>query len=713
MKAHLPQPTVNLLLIVMLVVVGGCVSENSAQKKWNKEQFLDLRQQLLGGAGINALVANGESAVSGAGTVSKTPEVAEPEEKPIPAMVGQPIERPTADTGKFGKAPRELLGGGPILIVPKSIPSAERFNLLVENEEARRFFQNLVQDDKTISIVVHPDVRGEISLALKDVTVDEVVDITCEMYHFECRPFGNARDGGRGYKIFPWQLVTKTYRVDFLPVSRDGWSSTSISSGDFDANSGVAPDKRSGVSSSNIRTRYDADFWTDLENTLRSILNLDLVTTSVKDTVDRMGLQTREIEKKPFDSQYDTVVSTEADADSIQESDKKVKSFENGGGYTKYTVEGRAADDRRELDDKYGNQRQNLGKRRVRRQLKNLMVNRQSGLITVRAYPKDHRDIRGFLQHIRSRSQRQVILEAKILEVTLHDGAQLGVDWVAINRGLGSSDSAPLNSEPKDAGSFLNSLTTPVYDSAGDTVIDNVTTFSKGLLFAKAAAGVPFSLAIRTHDFVGFISLLKQQGKVQILSSPRIATLNNQKAVIKVGEDEVFITGMRQGSTYSNAVGIGGQTTAHSVPVFEKMFTGVSLDVTPQIGDSGDITLHVHPLITEVSDKVKTFNINNQSQSIPLALSQTRETDSIVRVGTGEVAIIGGLIKKNLKENKDKVPFFGDIPVLGGMFKQVTKSSVASELVILIRPMIVGQNRQWSADLTQTADRLELLESTR
>ncbi|MBF0455825.1 MAG: pilus (MSHA type) biogenesis protein MshL [Magnetococcales bacterium] len=662
------------LLALMPVVVSGCAGGKEAGNRGPHEPFADLRSQLLDGAAINALVDNRRD---------------DDQKEAFKQGVGIRLD-PVSSSVKAIKATRE----------------EARFDLSVQAVEAQAFFQNLVKDDPLVSIVVHPQVKGTLSLELKGVTVAEVVDIACEMYHFECRPFGRGVKGRRGYKIFPWQLVTQTYRVDFLPVSRDGWSQTSINSGEFDVSHGASDNPSSATSSSNIRTRYDSDFWTDLEDTLRSILNLDLITTSIKDTVDRMGLQKREIEKKPFNSQYDTVVSAEEDDRVRQESEKKIKAWNIGLDRVKYTSPGTAADVRLELDDQGGNSVEKLGRRRIRKQLKNLMVNRQSGLITVRAYPKDHSNIKEFLGHLRSRSQRQVILEAKILEVTLNDATQLGVDWLSVHRGLGGSGSSALGSEPNEGGTFVDRVSRPVYDSTGDTLIHSETTFQKGMVLSKGAAGTAFSLAIRNHDFISFISLLKQQGQVQILSSPRIATLNNQKAVIKVGQDEVFITGMKQGTVVASSNGLSGNAVALSVPVFEKMFTGISLDVTPQIGDGGQVTLHVHPLITEVSDKVKTFNINNQSQSIPLALSQTRETDSIIRVGNSEVAVIGGLMKKNIKENKDKVPFLGDIPGFGGLFRQESKSSSTSELVILIRPIIVGGDRQWSSDMLQTARRI-------
>jgi MSHA biogenesis protein MshL len=653
------------LLTVLPMAWSGCAGGDKGREKEPVEQFSKLRAELLDGAAMNTFIASRR-------------------DKRANSSISLGIYKDLIP-GEFS------LGVTP----------TDRFDLLVKDVEAKPFFHSLVKDNRSVSMVVHPMVAGKISLELKDVTIDEVVEVACEMYHFECSTFGGGLDGWQGFKIMPWQLVTKTYRVDFLPISRSGVSVTKINDGDYE---------NSTASTSEISTRYDADFWASLESTLRSILNLDLITTSVSDLIGRNGLVKREIEKKPFDSQYDTVVSVEKDQVEEKESEKKITNHSSGRSYSKHIAKAIQVDFNRELDSQDGKTGEKIGKRRVRKQLKNLMVNRQSGLITVRAYPKDHTDIKDFLGHLRSRSQRQVVLEAKILEVVLSDGSQLGVDWLAINRGLGDNGSPPLSSEPSSATTFTHSITTPLLDSGGDSLLASTTTYGKGLVFSKGGAGSPFGLAIRSSDFIGFVSLLKKQGNVQVLSSPRIATLNNQKAVIKVGQDEMFITGIEQGSSGSST-NSDGNTVVMPIPTFEKMFTGVSLDVTPQISDDGYITLHVHPLITEVSDKTKSFNINGQVQSMPLALSQTRETDSIVRIQNGQVAVIGGLMKKSSSETEDKVPVLGDLPGIGGMFKQVIKSKVTSELVILIRPIIIGVNQQWSADMVKMAQRLQDMEN--
>ncbi|MBF0126105.1 MAG: secretin N-terminal domain-containing protein [Magnetococcales bacterium] len=533
-------------------------------------------------------------------------------------------------------------------------------------------------------MVVHPDVQGKITLALKNVTVEEVVTITCEMYQFDCHPFvENGRDGIKGFKIYPWRLVTKTYRVDFLPIKRGGRTDTQVSSGSGKESTTsntegktTSTTSESSSSGSNVETAYGSDFWLDLETTIHSILKLDLAIESIDEDINVRGQKTQKIRMKR--EQAAPVVTAQpvgigAESGQGEQKAPQIMSVPLYGG----------------------------------QELKSIIVNRQAGLVTVRAFPKELTEIESFLDDLRNRSQRQVILEAKILEVELSDGFQYGIDWLAINKGLGSDRFPPLATEPNSAQTFVGSLKEQLVStsgSAGSTVLNLNPLFTKGFVGSQAGPGAPFSLAFRAHDFTGFIGLLQQQGKVQVLSSPRIATINNQKAVIKVGEDGFFITGMDSPSV----IGVGDAANyADPTPIFTEMFTGVALDVTPQIGENGMITLHVHPMVRTVTDKEKNYKIKDKQHSLPLASSTTRETDSIIRVGNGELAVIGGLLKKERHMDVDKLPVLGDLPWVGPLFQKVRESWVKSEMVILMRPVIVDPQNDWKDVKQQTASRIK------
>lgn len=571
-----------------------------------------------------------------------------------------------------------------------------RITVQVVGTPVRAFFESLVSQDPSLNMIVHPEIEEDISVELKDVTVDEAVAIVCEMYQLDCQPLGGQGEKGvRGYKIFPWQLTTRTYPVDFLPVVRDGYSQTQVSSGEKQTVTTTRTSKEKSSTTytpsmpgTGMRTEYKSDFWRDLENTVTAILQLGLTISKETEETDSQGNKMTSVTRERGDLPRPSRTLTS-------------KRFKKRAGELVITTEREHRPAEKPESDGSDEEEEGERERGLLPAEKGIVVNRQAGLITVRAYPLEHQEIARFLEQLRVRSQRQVILEAKILEVELNDGAQFGIDWVAVHRGIGKDSMPPLSGEPNGASTFL----TNPWKVGDDPLKAPITFITQGLNLSRAT-GVeqPFNLALRAHDFVGFVHVLQQQGEVRVLSSPRIATVNNQKAVIKVGSDEFFVTGINPGTV----VGSGSDRVVNpSTLAIESMFTGISLDVTPQIGEGGMITLHIHPLVTEVQDKMKNYTIDGNRQSLPLAFTQTRETDSIVRVHNGEVAVIGGLMKNRSKEQTDRLPWLGDIPLLGGLFGHETKQWEKSELVILLRPVVVDGRQDWDGHVVRAAERME------
>ena len=213
-----------------------------------------------------------------------------------------------------------------------------------------------------------------------------------------------------------------------------------------------------------------------------------------------------------------------------------------------------------------------------------------------------------------------------------------------------------------------------------------------------------FSLALNFGDFTGFIELLKTQGNVQVLSSPRVATMNNQKAIIKVGSDEFFVTDIS-----TNNISTTTTTTLQPDIELTPFFSGIALDVTPQISQEGDVTLHVHPSISEVVDQQTTVTLGNLTQELPLALSTVRESDSIVRARSGQVIVIGGLMQETINDQDAKTPLLGDLPGVGKLFTHQKNASVKSELVILLKPIVVRGTDEWNDELIKTRGNIKQL----
>lgn len=319
---------------------------------------------------------------------------------------------------------------------------------------------------------------------------------------------------------------------------------------------------------------------------------------------------------------------------------------------------------------------------------RSVVVNPQSGVVVVRAIPNELREVEAFLRATQLIAQRQVILEAKILEVELSDTYQTGINWTAL-----FGDFAALQT---GGGTTLNNQS-GLSDIAGSpvTLVPGQAEVTGQL--ASAFGGV-FGLAFNGNDFSAFIELLETQGNVQVLSSPRIATMNNQKAVIKVGTDEFFVTDV------STTTITGTATTSTPNIELTPFFSGIALDVTPQISEDDAVTLHIHPTVSQVVDQQKTITISNVVQTLPLARSTVREADSIVRARSGQIVVIGGLMQDRIDDTQAKTPAIADLPFIGALFKQQRESSVKSELVILLRPVVVEGDRQWIEALDDAAE---------
>ncbi len=287
-----------------------------------------------------------------------------------------------------------------------------------------------------------------------------------------------------------------------------------------------------------------------------------------------------------------------------------------------------------------------------------IVVDPQSGIVVVRGLPDVIRDIGMFLERAELSVGKQVLIEAKILEVSLNDGFQSGIQWNTFGAGRkGGID---------------------------DTRRDAVGSMASELLENSDNIGGVFNFNFDYDDFTGVIQLLETQGQVKVLSSPRIATVNNQKAVIKVGSDEYFVTELKSSTTSS-----GSNTTTSPEVVFTPFFSGIALDVTPQISEGKDVILHVHPTITEVSERQKNVELSDGTITVPLAFSSVRETDSIIRAKSGQIVVIGGLMQNQKRTTESGIPYLRDIPIVGALFGQNRETIIQSELVILIQPKVV------------------------
>ncbi|HXY97940.1 MAG TPA: pilus (MSHA type) biogenesis protein MshL [Steroidobacteraceae bacterium] len=486
-----------------------------------------------------------------------------------------------------------------------------RFDVAVEAAPARPFFQGLVEGT-TYNILVHPDVMGRITLTLKHVTIEEVLDATREMYGYDWRRTSS------GFLVLPATIQSRVFHLSYLDLKRYGISNTRISSGQ--------------VTQSGSNSQYG--------NTVS--------------TGGQSAGPARDAEGRPMDV-TGTVVMTRAESDFWAGLEKDLHAL--------------------------------LGNRPGRE----IVVNPLSGVILVRAMPSELRDVSEFLRQTSQIVTRQVVLEAKILEVDLTDAHQAGINWAKIMQAGSSHFSFGQSTPPNGfAGNPLTPTNNPVTVAPGNPISGFVTN----------SLGGAFTIAADFTDFNTFIELLSSQGRTRVLSSPRVSTLHNQQAIIKAGTDEFFVT-----NVVSNTVTGTATSTSQNVQL-TPFFSGVALDVTPEIGEDDSITLHVHPTISQVTDQTKTLTVNGTVNTIPLALSQIRESDDIVRAHSGQLVVIGGLMREEVDKIAYKTPVLGDIPGLGKLFRSDQNQTQTVELVILLRAIIVNDS-DWPGLVSEPGRRLE------
>ena len=456
----------------------------------------------------------------------------------------------------------------------------KRLQIAASGVAAEQFFAAIVEDSQ-YSIAVHPDVSGAITLNLKDVTLDEALEVIESLYGYD------IRRQGRVIQVYPAGIRTETIPLDYLYVKRSGVSSTSINSGGVSENdpnnsnssnsnnnnrnnnnnnnsNNNGNNNQNGGSGINIYTENESDFWTELKETLTALVGSE-------------------------------------------------------GG-------------------------------------RSVIVSPQAGLVTIRALPSEINAVKSFVTKTQEHLRRQVIIEAKIMEVTLNDDYQQGVKWDQVLGHIESTDIG-FSTSGSIAGNAISSV-----------------------------IGGTTSLSFLNKDFSGVIELLSTQGNVQVLSSPRITATNNQKAIIKVGDDEYFVTDVSSTTT------TGTSTTTTPEVDLTPFFSGIALDVTPQIDANGEVILHVHPSVTITAEQTKTIRLSDEDIILPLAQSSVRESDTIIRAKSGEIVVIGGLIETRKVDLESKTPFLGDVPFLGELFKSKSESVQKKELVILLKPIVIGHD---------------------
>jgi MSHA biogenesis protein MshL len=345
---------------------------------------------------------------------------------------------------------------------------------------------------------------------------------------------------------------------------------------------------------------------------------------------------------------------------------------------------------------------------------RSVVISPQSGVIVIRALPAEIRGVEQYLRATRIAVERQVMLEAKIIDVELGESYQSGVNWAAFGGGLSVGQVSPGTILQNRSNATGTLQATGASEIAGNPNAQTITGAAMSaftganLINRSLTGGSVFGLVFQSANFAALLNFLETQGKVQVLSSPRVATMNNQKAVLKVGTDEFFVTNIQSATTVATAAGTNAGTPVPTVTV-QPFFSGIVLDVTPQIDENNQILLHIHPSVSQVSTDNKDINLGAAGNlRLPLAKSTINETDTIVRLSDGNIVALGGLMKMDLRDNRGGLPGVSEGGI-GNLFRNTNVQVVKKEMIVLIKPTIIQGDRDWDSDLAQSRNRFEVL----
>lgn len=522
---------------------------------------------------------------------------------------------------------------------PQKTKAAERYSVVVNNVLAQEILFALARDAK-LNIEIHPSITGTVTMNLINRTLPEILDAVARQVdmRYELNS-GNLA-------IMPDNHFLKNYQIEYPNVAREAKNginmSTSIAVIGKSENSGGG----SNGSSSNIENISKNRFWETLTENIKDLL--------------------RETDKK-LPQNINENMNEQSNLQQI--APPQTNTSEAAANSSKSAVTALPA------------QIQSLNLSKVRRatyrEAAYVIANPESGIISVRATTRQHASIREFIDKVMNNARRQVIIEATIVEVTLSDQYQQGIDW-SVMRSMGMS-----LAQTSPAGA-LAAIGTFSYNTPGnfDAQGFNTTTGSKFKLTST-------------------IKLLEKFGKLHVLSSPKLSVLNNQTSLLKVVDESVYFTiEVTQGTldpttgrltslpTYS--------TTVHTVPI------GFMMYVTPQIGGDSEVTLNLRPTITRILSYARDPNpalINSINPALSVTnlipQVQTREMESIMRVRNGDIAVLGGLMQDTRGGDTSQIPGIGNIQGLGELFKARNDLNTKSELVIFLRPIILNQESQY------------------
>lgn len=527
-------------------------------------------------------------------------------------------------------------------------PVEERVAVTSPNLPADIFFNSLVADTD-YGVVISEDVDVNINLSLPNVTIEEAMDTVAEIYNLDITRRGNiftVREGG---------LRTRQFTVDYLNVQRMGSSSIQITAGNNSQSGGGGGGLggQSGGFAGGTSGGLSGGF---------SGGGLGGAAAGLGGAAGGLGGAAGGLGGASLGGGGPGQIQTSTSTDFWSTLESAVSnligiSSSGGGGGGAAGIGGLAG-------GLFGGA-SGGSQSTVSEDGKSVLVQPLTGLVIVTAYPNELARVEEFLNAAQESLRREVIIQVQFLEVVLNKGFQYALDFNTFGRqsndpvtGSGAFDGdveGLLGSDNRQAGEF----------TSGEGGIQGI---------ANA-----FQFSTNFSDFDSVFRILQTRGTTQVLSSPQLRVLNNQKAVFQDGDQEYFQT-QADTTTVSSA----SNTTTNANNNLQQFFSGISMDITPQISADGEITLHVHPIISAVNEQSKSI----AGQIVPLARTSTREIDSVIKAQNGRIVVLGGLaFERNINDTAG-IPGVSRIPLVGDALEQRQSQTVKSEFIILLKPII-------------------------
>lgn len=512
------------------------------------------------------------------------------------------------------------------LPAPKAKAKEPVYSIVVYDTPVKEVLFAIARDSK-FNVDIHPSIKGNVTLNAVDQTLPAILERISKQVDLTYKIQNNV------LTITPDQPVLRTYAVDYVNMTRDAkgyiGAASEISSTGQGALDGVSSSKGGSDNSSSmsINSESKSHFWETLESNIKDIL--------------------AETDKEVIVTRTNSLSATNQKSANNTQSAKKTDADVTNAT----TLQKEKEDAKNEYKTLFAG---------------TVIVNREAGIINVRATNKQHEKVQEFLDKVMGSAKRQVLIEATIVEVRLNDSYQAGIDWSRIANSTGG---LTFNQQ---LGSSATSST------SGVTTSDN----AFGLPVSGGFVAGYANSTSRFGNIAASINLLEKFGKTAVLSSPKLMVLNNQTAVLKVVNNLVYFTVKTDtvAGTNGSPATINSTSTAHTVPV------GVVMTVTPQINNTGNVNVNVKPTVSRQVDSAQ--DPVNAGNKIPVI--QVREMESMLQIASGNTAILGGLMQDEIINNTDKVPGASKVPVVGKIFTGKNDASRKTELVIFLRPTVIS-----------------------